>query len=259
MAGDSGAYTWLMEDREFHSQERTLEILTRGSLELQGLVPWSSNYTFLVSVCLADAELTAVYKPQEGERPLWDFDSGTLYRREVAAYLLSRQLGWPHVPPVVAREDGPYGPGSVQAFIESDRLSHFFTLRSNPKHADALQRIALFDVIANNADRKGGHVLAGADGRIWAIDHGLTFHETYKLRTVIWDWAGQPVPAERLEDVEALHRALQKGAQPRIRCLQALITPREWRALLERIESVLDARALPQPRRNVRNVPYPLI
>ena len=162
----------------------------------------SSNYVFLGQLTGDDGKAgTAVYKPRRGESPLWDFPSGTLFRREAAAYRLSRLLEWDFIPPTVIR-DGPQGVGSVQAFIRHDPNSHFFSQRDEPPLVPQLKRIAVFDFIANNADRKGGHCLLDDDGRIWGIDHGLCFHEEYKMRTVIWDWAEEAVPEEWLAAVE---------------------------------------------------------
>ncbi len=245
-----------MSDRP--PDERTLEILTQGDLELRGLVPWSSNYTFIVSARLDDEEIPAVYKPQGGERPLWDFDSGTLYLREVAAYRVSACLGWPNIPPVVRRE-GPHGWGSLQLFVEHDQRAHYFTLREQTAHIPALRRMALFDWICNNADRKGGHVLLGHDGTIWGIDHGLTFHCEYKLRTVIWDWAGSAVPRPWLRDLERLRTELAPGRGDLRQELAALLSPQEIDALRHRTEQALRDRVLPQPRTSMRNVPYPLV
>ncbi len=152
---------------------RELTLLTEGSIELLGLIPRSSNQTFLVQVTCGEDEGYAVYKPEAGERPLSDFEPG-LYKRERAAYLLSESLGWGFVPPTVIREDAPLGAGSLQWFIDCDFQEHYFTLFEDaPETHSELARIALFDYIANNTDRKSGHVLRGFDGRVWGIDHGL--------------------------------------------------------------------------------------
>ncbi len=241
--------------------EKTMEAIERtladGTLETLGLVPWSSNYAFVVRVSLGAEEHLAVYKPAAGERPLWDFPED-LYKREVAAYRVSACLGWPQIPPVVAR-DGPHGPGSVQLYVDNDLAEHFFTIRERPEAVPALQRIALFDALANNADRKGGHVLRAVDGGIWAIDHGLTFHSEPKLRTVIWDWAGQKVPSPWLKDVDRLRAALDAPGDPLQASLGTLLAPEEIDALLERTEAVLRARILPRPLASGQNVPYPLV
>ncbi len=147
----------------------------------------------------------AIYKPQRGERPLWDFPSGTLGRREVATYLVAEAVGWGLVPPTVLRE-GPYGSGSVQLFVEAQEEIHFFTIQDDARYADDLRRLAALDVICNNADRKAGHCLVDVDGRLWAIDNALTFHVDPKLRTVIWDFAGTPLPARIGSDLRAAAR-----------------------------------------------------
>jgi hypothetical protein len=240
------------------SDERALHILAHGELELRGLVPWSSNYTFVVAVRLEDEEIAAIYKPRDGERPLWDFDTGTLYLREVAAYRVSTCLGWPSIPPVVRRE-GPHGWGSLQLLVEHDQRAHYFVLRERAELIPALRRIALFDYVANNADRKGGHVLLGEDETVWAIDHGLTFHSEYKLRTVIWDWAGTTVPRTWLRDLEHLRDELSPSRGSLAQELEDLLAEDEIEALTRRIERALRERALPQPRNSMRNVPYPLV
>lgn len=179
------------------------ELLVGGHMELKGRIPWSSNATFLVEVGDEGASTLAIYKPEQGERPLWDFHRG-LWRREVAAYQLSRQLGWDIVPVTVSRPDAPLGRGSVQLFVDADADQHYFTLVEEPAHLGQLRRIAAFDVVANNADRKSGHCLLGPGERIWAIDHGLTFHREPKLRTVIWDFAGAGIDEDVLSDLVSL-------------------------------------------------------
>ncbi|MGH8980585.1 MAG: SCO1664 family protein, partial [Acidimicrobiales bacterium] len=161
------------------------EVLERGDVDVHGRIAGSSNVTLLVTCSLEGLDLLAVYKPVAGERELWDFPPG-LDRREVAAHRLSEALGWALVPDTVQR-DGPFGPGSFQRVVEEDGVSHYFTLRDEARWREDLRRIAVFDVVANNADRKSGHVLLAED-RLWAIDHGLTFHAEPKLRTVIWDF-----------------------------------------------------------------------
>jgi uncharacterized repeat protein (TIGR03843 family) len=165
--------------------------LVVGDLELLGLLPGSTNYAFLARATTGGEELLTVYKPRRGETPLWDFPRGTLCQREVAAYVLSRELGWPNIPATVLRE-GPEGIGSVQRFVAFDPEQHYFTLEGTRE--DDFRRIALFDLVVNNADRKGGHCLLSPDGTIWVIDHGVCFHEEPKLRTVIWSFVGEPIP-----------------------------------------------------------------
>jgi uncharacterized repeat protein (TIGR03843 family) len=179
---------------------RVVELLKDGTLTLVGLMPWSSNYTFLGEVAGDYGKSLVVYKPARGERPLWDFAHGTLAKRETAAYVLSRALGWDLVPPTVVRR-GPHGTGSVQLFVNADQDAHFFTFRDNPQYRPALQALALFDVLANNADRKGGHCLSLGAGSIVAIDHGLCFSAEPKLRTVIWDFIGEPFPSKLESDL----------------------------------------------------------
>jgi len=162
-------------------------------------MPWSSNGTYLVEICSDSDPMRAVYKPGRGERPLWDFPDG-LYRREVAAYVVSEALGWGLVPETVLR-DGPLGPGSLQRFVDADFSQHYFTLLEFPEHHDALKAICTFDLLANNADRKGGHCLLGTDNRVWSVDHGLCFHTDPKLRTVMWDFEGMPVPEHLVADL----------------------------------------------------------
>jgi len=180
------------------SGELTLRLLTEGDMEILGLMPRASNYTFLTRIRLGDDECHAVYKPRDGEAPLWDFPDGTLCKREVAAFVVAASLGWPSVPPTVLR-DGPEGVGSAQLFVDFDPRHHFFTLQE--QRADDFRRVAAFDAIVNNADRKGGHCLLGRDGVIYVIDHGVCFGASPKLRTVIWDFAGDPIPAELLDDL----------------------------------------------------------
>jgi len=233
-------------------------LLAEGEVVVHGLVPWGSNYTFLVTVRGGGSEALAVYKPSRGERPLWDFPAGTLCRREVATYLLSRHLGWPDIPPVVLRE-GPYGLGSVQLFVTVEQEEHYFTLRDRPEYRRAFQRLALFDDVVNNADRKGGHILKGTEGRIWAIDHGLTFHAEHKLRTVIWEYAGEPIPSDCLVDLEHLRDVLESEGSPLCAALSQLISTAEVEALKRRLAVRIRQGTFPLPRRNWRNVPYPLI
>ena len=178
-----------------------LDVLTEGDLTLDGLFRTGSNYTFLVHVLHQDLQLSAVYKPTLGERPLWDFHSGTLYMRERASYLVAQALSWDFIPCTVIRE-GPYGIGSLQEFIDTVPQSSYFTLRE--ECPEELERIALFDCLSNNADRKASHCLKDWGGRIWSIDHGLTFHQDPKLRTVIWDFAQEPISSYLMEQIAGL-------------------------------------------------------
>lgn len=228
-----------------------LSLLTGGEMRLMGLLPNASNYTFLAEVSGGDGSALAVYKPREGEAPLWDFPDGTLCRREVAAYVLARSLGWPAVPPTVLR-DGPHGPGSVQLFVDADPRQHFFTLRESVP--EAFLPFAAFDVVANNADRKGGHCLLDAAGTIWAVDHGVCFSPEPKLRTVVWDFAGDPVPAPLLEDVGRVSKELRSG-QLRQELLE-LLSKREVDAAARRGERLVATGRFPMPGAG-RSYPWP--
>ena len=238
------------------TQERVLRILSEGEIDIEGLIPWSSNATLLVTVRDEELGLLAVYKPQRGERPLWDFAYGTLPLREVAAYLVSDALGWGLVPPTVLRE-GPHGLGSVQFFVHAREEEHFFTIRDDPAYADDLKRLATFDVIANNADRKSGHCLIDEQGRLWAIDNALTFHDEPKLRTVIWDFAGRPLPGRTLADLKALQAALAEG-NPLSQTLVQLLSESEMAALRRRLRRLIRAGRFPEPGPG-RPVPWPLV
>lgn len=230
---------------------RELTLLTEGSIELLGLIPRSSNQTFLVQVSCGEDEGYAVYKPEAGERPLSDFEPG-LYKRERAAYLLSESLGWGFVPPTVIREDAPLGVGSLQWFIDCDFQQHYFTLFEDAPETHAeLARIALYDFVANNTDRKSGHVLRGDDGRIWGIDHGLCFSAAFKLRTVIWDFAGEPIPEALLSDIAPLAESVPAE-------LAELLDDDEVTALQRRAKRMLVAGSLPVDRTGMR-YPWPLV
>lgn len=233
--------------------QEAINFLKTAKIDVEGLVPWGSNYTFIVTLREGNREAQAVYKPARGERPLWDFPDGTLALREVAAYQVSEALGWPHVPPTVLR-DGPQGIGMVQLFIDMVDGQHFFTLRDS--HREEMKRIAVFDAVINNTDRKGGHVLLGEDGKLWCIDHGVTFHEYPKLRTVIWDFTDQPIPPQLIQDLCKL-RDLLKKAQPLEESLSHLLAPREMRALRARIDNLIATGVFPQPPDDWPPVPWP--
>jgi hypothetical protein len=233
---------------------RILEILARGQIrEEYGLLRWSSNYAFLIAITLDDATVSAVYKPRTGERPLWDFPDGTLCNREMAAFLTSEALGWQIVPPTVLRE-GPRGLGSMQFFIDHNPEINYFTFDAALR--PQLERIAAFDVIVNNADRKGGHCLLDAAGHVWGIDHGITFHQAHKLRTVIWDYANCPVPEALLHDIERLLIVLTDPDSAYRRQLNALLAPGEITAARHRIEKLLKTRVYPAPGPGP-NYPWP--
>lgn len=236
------------------NDDRVLALLRNGIITLEGLIPWSSNYTFLATVRDNDQELLAVYKPTRGERPLWDFPEGTLSKREVAAYLLDRALGWGLVPPTVYR-DGPHGPGMVQRFIEHDPNEHYFTFREEA--APVLPYIVAFDVLANNADRKAGHILRDTEGRFWCIDHGICFHVEPKLRTVLWDLAGEPIPADILHAIEALVPRLHPQGDL-AQALRPYLSAAEIAALRQRAQTLLTTKRYPLPGPG-RHIPWPMV
>jgi uncharacterized repeat protein (TIGR03843 family) len=234
------------------SPTERLELLARGSVEVEGRMPWSSNATFLVRVSADGEELRAIYKPGSGERPLRDFPRG-LYRREVAAFELSRATGLEVVPETTIRHDAPLGTGSLQRFVDADFEAHYFTLLEDPSKGAALRRIAGFDLLANNADRKGGHLLLeAATGALWGIDHGLCFHEAPKLRTVMWDFVDEPVPDEVVQAAAQLVRRLPDS-------LAALLNPNERQALARRSAQLMARPVFPWPRPDVRSYPWPLV
>jgi uncharacterized repeat protein (TIGR03843 family) len=245
------------------SIDETLDLLTRGEMELVGLLPWSSNYTFLTKIMgeigapkNSDLiEIQAVYKPRRGEAPLWDFRDGTLCQRELAAYLVSVALGWGLIPPTVLRS-GPHGVGSLQLFVENDAEQHFFTFRENPEYCDQIKRLSAFDLITNNADRKSGHCLLDKNGHVWAIDHGITFNVDYKLRTVIWDFAGQPIPDELLADMRRLLEEI-KPRQLLGQTLRKLLAEDEVAAFQRRVHGLVQLGLFPGPNRHQRSIPWP--
>ncbi|MFQ5692497.1 MAG: SCO1664 family protein [Nitrospinota bacterium] len=235
------------------SVEEICGLLLEGDLGECELIPWGSNYTFAVPMSAnGGASFLAIYKPREGEAPLWDFPRGTLYRREVAAFLTSEALGWGIVPPTVVRA-GPHGVGSLQLYVEPDEEVDYAALQE--RHADMLRRCALFDMVINNADRKAGHCFLGRDGRVWAIDHGLTFHAQPKLRTVIWDFRDEPVPPPWLQDIRAFRDRLE-AREEIAESLEKLLDPAEIRALKMRIEDILADPVYPSPRHH-RHFPWP--
>ena len=231
---------------------RVLEVLSQGKMEMQGLLPSGSNYTFLVYMLHEDLRLPAVYKPRRGERPLWDFPDGTLYKRETAAYVVCEALGWGFVPPTVCR-DGVEGPGSVQFYVDVEPETHYFNLAEDQK--EPLRQIAAFDILVNNADRKGGHILRDSRGELWAIDHGLCFHADPKLRTVIWDFAGQSV-SDKIVNSLRKFRAMLNPPSDLLGLLCQLIDEDEVAALRRRADRLLKQKCYPEPGPG-RNYPWP--
>jgi uncharacterized repeat protein (TIGR03843 family) len=250
--------------------DAVLRVLSRGEIEVKGRLRWSSNATFLVAVHPPGERLStktksqagpaksvpdrgdgrpmlAIYKPTKGERPLWDFPRG-LWKREVAAYELASALGWDLVPPTAARLDAPLGPGSLQYCVDAIVEEHYFSLLEEPRHHEALRRVAAFDLIVNNADRKSGHCLLDRDGHIWAIDNGLCFHTEPKLRTVVWDFAGDEIGPELLASLEPLSRS----EVPRV--MTSLLDEEEIAALSARAAAIFALGRFPEPS---GDFPYP--
>jgi uncharacterized repeat protein (TIGR03843 family) len=223
-------------------------LLTRGEIEVEGRVTGSSNQALLVSITLDGLSALACYKSEVGERPLWDFPDG-LWRREVAAYELDVLLGTDLVPTTIAREDAPYGPGSFQWWVDDNGEDHYFTLRQRSEFHDWFAKLAAFDVVANNADRKSGHVLFD-ETRLWAIDNGLCFHEEDKLRTVIWDYAGREVDGELLERIERFAHG-ETGE------LGAWLSPSEVALAQLRAQGLVESAVYPAPDETSGWPPYP--
>lgn len=230
-------------------------MLSTGAITVEGQFVWGSNVTFLSRVTHAAGELLAVYKPQRGERPLWDFPDGSLAAREVAAWRTSELLGWRLVPPTVLRSDGPLGPGSLQAYLDLDPERHYFTFSEAEK--SGLRPAVVFDLLINNADRKGGHILIDAQGRVWLIDHGVCFHVEDKLRTVVWDFAGEPIPPPLLQAVERFGRSLAADAAVRAE-FESLLTREEVEALSWRAARIGETGTFPLPGEG-RPYPWPLV
>ncbi len=228
--------------------------LERGEIDIQGQFTLGSNYAFLVNVTREGASLPAVYKPSRGEQPLWDFPEASLAGREVAAYLVSEALGFGFVPFTILR-DGPFGPGSLQEFIDHDPNYHYFSFKSADRQR--LRSVALFDLLVNNADRKGGHILIQKrTRRLFVIDHGLCFHAEDKLRTVLWDFAGEDIPADLKTALQAFQRSLSASGSLHL-SLEAYLSPVEIAALGERAGRLLAAGRYPQPPAYRRAYPYP--
>ncbi|GED98127.1 SCO1664 family protein [Gordonia crocea] len=262
------------------------QVLAHGDLEILGRIPHASNVTLVALVRGADGtEFRCVYKPVSGEAPLWDFPDGTLAGREVAAYVVCADLGWDTVPDTVFRDDGPLGPGMVQRWVdiadEPDPVAPDLVDLCGPDsvvagylpiltgfdprgdevvlvHADdpRLQRMAVLDIVLNNADRKGGHILAGSDGVVYGIDHGICLHVEDKLRTVLWGWAGRPAPGGLVVDVDGFAERLADPDGELATTLGALITPDEIAALLTRARRLVDDPVLPVPPDH-RPIPWP--
>lgn len=227
-----------------------LDILTHGEIDVEGRMPYSSNGTFLVTLTLDDDSMRAIYKPLRGERPLWDFPAG-LYKREIAAYRLSAAMGFDLVPLTIER-DGPGGVGSLQAFVDADFTEHYFTLyESRPDLHDQFRRLVAFDIVANNTDRKSGHCLVDASSHVWAIDNGLCFAADFKLRTVIWEFGGEPIPVDVIDAVRAV------ADSPPLE-VAALLDDDEIEAMIERAMMLAEGGMFPIDSTG-RRYPWPVV
>jgi hypothetical protein len=229
-----------------------MDILTHGDIDIKGQFMLGSNYTFLVTVRHDGQEIPAVYKPQRGEQPLWDFPPSSLASREVAAYLVSEALGFSFVPLTILR-DGPLGPGSLQQYIDYNPNYHYFNFNSTDRLR--LRPVALFDLLINNADRKGSHILVQKRTRkLYLIDHGLCFHSEYKLRTVLWDFAGEPFPAELISTLGTFRSNFSGNLSS---LLSRYLLPEEITTLDVRARDLLSDCRFPNPPEDRRSFPYP--
>ena len=227
------------------SPEEAIRLMTRGEITSVELHPWGSNYTFVARVRDSSSECLAIYKPRDGEIPLWDFPDHTLYKREYAAYLFSRALGWDFIPLTVIRE-GPHGVGSLQYYVDHDPRVSYYDLKET--ESDALRMMACFDLVSNNADRKAVHFLRDPAGKVWGIDHGLTFSAELKVRTVIWDFGGEAIPEHLLKALSGFLRQLVSPDET-VRELMDLLDEDEVAALIHRVTWILDVREYPAIRR----------
>ncbi len=237
-----------------YEPDELIDLFQTGEFEIEGRMADSSNATLLVVVHddkPGGRRHRAIYKPGSGERPLWDFPSG-LYKREVAMYRLADHMGWGVVPPTTIA-DGPFGEGSVQAFVNADFRHHYFSLHEEGIGTDDLKTICALDIVANNTDRKSGHCLLGSDGRVYGIDHGLSFHAQFKLRTVMWDYIGQPLPGPVVVGLEKL---VAEGVPVDV-C--SLLDRFETDAVVARAEALLEAGRYPNDETGGRRWPWPLV
>lgn len=239
-------------ERDPIATDRALTLLTEGAVEVVGRMPYSSNATFLVEIVHDGLEAQGIYKPLAGERPLWDFPDG-LYQREVAAFEASEALGWDLVPPTVVRRDLSHGVGSLQLFMPCVFEEHYYSLREQTHdHDDEFRKICALDIVINNTDRKAGHCVLGTDGKIWAIDHGVAFHHEFKLRTVIWEFAGDSVPDDLCDD-------LWRFVDAPPAAFDELLSPFERDAIIRRTTALGTARTFPHDDTGGRRYPWPLV
>jgi hypothetical protein len=244
----------MVADHPVFTSNSLIQTLEQGEIDLQGQFILGSNYTFLVTVRYQGQETTAVYKPMRGQQTLWDFPAASLAGREVAAYLVSQALGFGFVPLTVLRE-GPFGPGSLQQYIDHSPNLHYFSFK--PTDRQRLRPVALFDLLVNNADRKGGHILLQKYTRkLYLIDHGLCFHEEDKLRTVIWDFVEENLPAELVTALENFHKLLNHRFSSE---LEPYLNLQEIAALEARLKALLARPVFPAPPEDRRAFPYPPI
>jgi len=233
-------------------------IFLNGEIEIIGEFIWGSNHTFLVQVSLDSSSFLAVYKPTRGEIPLWDFPAYSLAHREIAAYLVSEAIGWNFVPTTVYRADAPLGPGSLQQYVEHDPNVHYFNL--SQQNIQRLRPVVLFDMIINNADRKGSHIIIDEVNKIWLIDHGVSFHEDVKLRTVVWDFVGEKIPEALKDDVIIFVNHLETGKRTKNHFFQALsshISAVEIDRLFQRTKNLLKEEKFLFPDEERRFYPWP--
>jgi uncharacterized repeat protein (TIGR03843 family) len=228
-----------------------LRLLRDGELDLEGRLLDASNVTLVGTVRTGTLAAECVYKPVAGERPLWDFPDGTLAGREISAFLVSEATGWRVVPPTVLR-DGPFGPGMVQIWMDGDERVDLgaFVRRDDPE----LRRMAVYDAVVNNADRKGGHIIPMPDGHVYGVDHGICFSVEPKLRTLLWRWAGKPLPGEAIEMLERLVDGLRDDLGEQ---LHEHLTRREVRATQQRVAELLRTGRHPEPNGDWPALPWP--
>ena len=231
--------------------EEALDLLRTGTLSVEGRLVDASNTTLYCALTRDELTTACVYKPVRGERPLWDFPDGTLAEREAAAYVVSAALGWNVVPPTVLR-DGPFGEGMVQLWIDGDETVDLTVLVR--EDIAPLRRMAVFDAVINNADRKGGHLIPMPDGHVYGVDHGVSFHQQDKLRTLLWGWAGEPLTDEAVDALSALRAELEGSLGE---ALGALLTRREVAAVNRRVDRLLTTRRHPEPSGDWPAVPWP--